>query len=764
MRSLRRAALLVAGGYAVVATVWIIASDRAALLLFGADRLPQLQTVKGLAYVAVTSAVLYLIVRGLLGRAASALVRERVLSERLDRIHALLRETATLLISVEDDRELLELVCERAVTVGGFTGAWVGALESHGAVGVVAAYRAEAIAHLESTDQDACGEMRCPVWQVLTGSELIVENDVQAHTAGSRWKALSEAGVRSLVAIPVSRNDTEVLALCVFSAESNAFGPAETVALERLGTDLATGLERLAAAQQRAEMTARLEESERRYRDLFISAPRPMWVYDLETLRFLAVNDAAIAQYGYSRDEFLAKAITDIRPPDDIDRFLANVAQVGEGFERAGMWRHVTSDGRVIDVEITSHVIEWEWRRAELVVADDVTAVLESTRALERARARLATIIETSPVPIVVSDADGAITVWNPAAETVFGWSAEEVLGKPNPIVPREEWSEHVGGLGAPDWAAAPAQFQASRMTKGGQSREVVVHTAALDTVPGAPKERVAVIVDITERVKVEAELALHRQHLEELVEERTRELLLANEELQRATQVKSQFLASMSHELRTPLNSIIGFSGVLLQGLAGALEPEQESQIRMINRSGNHLLALINDVLDLSRIESGQVHLEAASFDLCEVVRFVVETLRSDAEGKGLELHADCPDVGVAGFADKLKTQQILFNLVGNGVKFTDEGSVKVKVVAGSETVDVHVTDTGPGILPHEHELVFEEFQQSSGVSQTTPSGTGLGLTISRRLARLMGGDVSLTSNHGSGSVFTFTLPRNRV
>ena len=128
MRSVRRTALLVAGGYAFLATVRIIASDRALLLLFGADRLPQLQTVKGLAYVAVTSLLLYLVVRALLGRAASALEREKVLSERLDRVHALLRETTTLLIRVEDERELLELVCERAVTVGGFTGAWVGAL------------------------------------------------------------------------------------------------------------------------------------------------------------------------------------------------------------------------------------------------------------------------------------------------------------------------------------------------------------------------------------------------------------------------------------------------------------------------------------------------------------------------------------------------------------------------------------------------------------------------------------------------------------
>lgn len=274
--------------------------------------------------------------------------------------------------------------------------------------------------------------------------------------------------------------------------------------------------------------------------------------------------------------------------------------------------------------------------------------------------------------------------------------------------------------------------------------------------------ERLADYISFSTRfMREQAELAAHRAHLEEMVAERTRELSEMNERLTQATVAKSQFLANMSHELRTPLNSIIGFSGILVQGLSGNLGSEQRKQVEMINRSGRYLLSLINDVLDLSRIEAGRIRLETDEFDVSEVARAVAASLRPQADDKGLELKVILPDHPVVMLSDPDKLRQILYNLAGNAVKFTERGTVEIAVrVDAGRTLVIDVADSGIGIAPDEIASVFEEFHQSEATELAKSQGTGLGLAISRRLAELLGGGITAASTLGEGSVFTVTLP----
>ena len=473
----------------------------------------------------------------------------------------------------------------------------------------------------------------------------------------------------------------------------------------------------------------RAADAESEWRTLFQANPHAMWVYDLDTLRFLAVNDVAIDRYGYSVEEFLSMRISDIRPAQDIPALLDNVEAVGEGVDFAGTWRHLTRSGELLDVEITSHVIEWRGHRAELVLADDVTARVRAERNARSTREQFATIVRAAPLPIIMLDLDGKVSLWNGAAEAVFGWSAEEVLGQSLPIIPTALTEEYRAAFKRAAGGERDLTVETVRQTKDGRLIDVIVHTTSAYGQDGTSRGALAMIEDVTERKRAEAELRVYREHLEELVESRTRELNLANERLSRATRIKSEFLANMSHELRTPLNSIIGFSGVLLQGLAGDLTEEQSKQVSMVYRAGKHLLDLINDILDLSKIEAGRASVVVGDFDVGELVGSVVESLRPECEAKGLGLTLDVSGPPVRAMTDRTKVNQIVLNLVGNAVKFTEQGHVDVSVRQTENLFEVIVSDTGPGVPEDELSAIFDEFTQAMRRADEKPAGTGLGL-----------------------------------
>ena len=299
------------------------------------------------------------------------------------------------------------------------------------------------------------------------------------------------------------------------------------------------------------------------------------------------------------------------------------------------------------------------------------------------------------------------------------------------------------------------------------------MRTAAARIGAGAYDERIELrrrdeLGDLADDLnRMAASLQASVQVLEQRVEERTRELQQALAELSRkgrelevASEHKSHFLANMSHELRTPLNAIIGFSQVLRQRLFGPINAKQEEYLDDILSSGNHLLDLINDVLDLSKVEAGQVELEIAPFSLREALERGVVMVREPATERGIGLSLElAPGIDLVE-GDERRLRQVIFNLLSNAVKFTPEGgSVVVASAQVDGEVQVSVTDTGPGIAAEDRERIFEEFQQTNvGVRQR--EGTGLGLALSKRLVELHGGRIWVESEPGHGSRFVFTLP----
>lgn len=259
-------------------------------------------------------------------------------------------------------------------------------------------------------------------------------------------------------------------------------------------------------------------------------------------------------------------------------------------------------------------------------------------------------------------------------------------------------------------------------------------------------------------RAKLERELAEYRFHLEELVNQRTAELALAKEAAESANRAKTAFLANMSHELRTPLNAILGFAQLMERD--PTLDSDHRRELQTINRSGRHLLALINDVLEISRIEAGHTLLQNKPFDFLDMLHSVEEMIRLRAAMKGLTFKLEQPGelpYSVVGDGQRLK--QVLLNLLGNAVKYTEQGEITLRMTPCGERIRFEVSDTGIGIAPEDQTRIFQAFYQTD-IGLSLGEGAGLGLTLSREFVHMMGGEISVQSQLGQGSVFTFSVP----
>lgn len=437
------------------------------------------------------------------------------------------------------------------------------------------------------------------------------------------------------------------------------------------------------------------------------------------------------------------------------------------GYEAVGDQREVRltrNDGAAIDLKIWTR----RWQEGTVTIFADnsllrptdpeVQQLLDREReALTRMRAerRFRELLEAAPDAIIEVDRKGCILTLNAATEKLFGYSREELLGQPvEALVPDHVRANHAGHRANYKSHPATRPMGSGLVLEGRRKNGTTVPVEiSLSPVKSEDGFRVtAIIRDVTERRQAE-------ERLREAQASYTSELELRNREVERANRHKTEFLASMSHELRTPLHTVIGFSELLAEETRGPLNDDQKRYVNHIYRDSQHLLALINEVLDLSRIESGRLQLRRQTVDMGALLDDALSAVRPKVIEKSIELEADpCDGVFING--DPTRVRQVLYNLLSNAVKFTPGGGrIGVAAQVKEGFAQISVSDTGIGIPPEEHELIFEAFHQVGEAGEAL-EGTGLGLPITRRLVEAHGGRIRVESQPGSGSCFIFTLP----
>jgi PAS domain S-box-containing protein len=709
-------------------------------------------------------------------------VREETLRQT-NRALQLLSECNAAVVQATQEQTLLEDVCNIAVGTAGYYLAWVGYAEQDDArtVRVVAhaGPGADLLKQLYiSWADNAYGHGS--VGPSIRSGKPCIGRDILNNPDFAPWyEFFSQLKFGSVVSVPLRAEGASFGALAIYAAETNAFDAAEVGLLEELGKNLAHGIMALRARKERAEAVAGLERtraeledrvvertaqlrqeildrklaeeslrrSEQKYRELVENANSIILRMDvLGRLTFF--NEFAQRFFGYEERELLGRSVIGTIVPEtetggrDLVQMIRELASHPERYERNEN-ENVRRNGERVWIAWTNKPVSDQSGQVTgvLCIGNDITELKRAEMQLQIFRK----FADNAGEAMAMADLDGRIIYMNTALVQMLG-ETEWTPGQDKNFMDcfRIEQRQRLQAEILPvlfnhgDWTG-----ELDVLSRDGRHIPTLVNLFLIRDDAGQPKYIAELITDMTHQKEAE------------------REILRAKDLAESADRIKSAFLASMSHELRTPLNSIIGFTGILLQGLAGPLNDEQKKQMGMIQKSARHLLQLINDVLDISKIEAGQLNLSIERYDLCESFKSVLQVIRPMAEKKGLRLIADIDFAGCNIVSDRRRVEQILINLVNNAIKFTDHGEVRIKSTVDGMRLITSITDTGIGISTENIPTLFETFRQIDSGLTRSYEGTGLGLSICRRLVEMLGGEIWATSEGDQkGSTFTFTLP----
>ncbi|MBX3279953.1 MAG: PAS domain S-box protein [Acidobacteria bacterium] len=678
---------------------------------------------------------------------------------RITKLYAALSQVNQAIVMAPTREELFEKICRALVEHGGFRMAWIGRHDADNNLLVPVAKWGDENNYTQGlvvrTDEGPQG--RGPTGTAFRSGQPYVCNDTLNDPATLPWRLdLERRGLRASAAFAIRMNGATWGTLSVYADTPGYFHDKEIALLEEAAADISFALDNFARDEARRKAERTLYSEVQFSGTMIESMPGILYFYDMAG-RFLRWNRNFETVSGYSGEEIAGMHPLDFFAGEEKALLEQRIAEVFEKGESSVEALFLSKDGALTPYFFTGRRVEFEGQTCLVGVGIDVSERRAAENRLAESERKYRELVEHANSIILRWNSDGRITFLNEFGQKFFGYSEEEIIGRHvmGTIVPATESSGRDLERLIEEICAAPESFEQNinENTRRDGRRVWIAWTNRIEKdADGRVTEILSIGADITARKQAEAER--EKRHRAEA-----------------ADRIKSAFLATMSHELRTPLNSIIGFTGVILQGLAGPLNEEQGKQLEMVQASARHLLALVNDVLDISKIEAGQLEVARRPFDLRRSIEKAVATVKPQTEAKGLNLRVDIADDLGTAISDERRFGQVLLNLLSNAVKFTERGEISLAaelvadfgangVESEQRAIRLRVSDTGMGIRTEDLPTLFQPFRQiDSGLSRNH-EGTGLGLAICRRLTDLMGGEIHAESEWGVGSTFIVTLP----
>lgn len=689
-------------------------------------------------------------------------------AERMNQLYTALRYINQAIVRLGTRAELFARVCQMLVEPGGFRMAWVGWYDPDTQRLLPVAESGDEGGYLQSIQiyVDDRPEGRGPTGIAFRENRTYICNDMFSDPATLPWRPdLARRGFRASAVFPIRLHGKVEGTLSVYAEQPGFFQEGEISLLTQAAADLSFALDTLAERDETLLARALAEREQRFTNSLIESMPGIFYLYDA-TGRFLRWNQNFESTSGYGSREIARMHPLDFFDGAEKQLLSQRIAEVFERGESSVEALFVSKDGRRTPYFFTGKRISFDGETCLVGVGVDISKRKEAEDALSKSEQRYRTTLDNILEGCQLIGFDWRYLYLNDAAAVHNRRPNQELLGQRMPDAwPGIDQTEVFRMLKRCLEERLPLHQETEFVFPDGTSGWFDVRTQPV------PEGIFVLSIDISDRKRAETALHELNESLEQKVRERTLDLKAALERAESADRIKSAFLATMSHELRTPLNSIIGFSGILLRGMAGPLNPEQSKQLGMVKGSAGHLLELINDVLDLSKIEAGEFEVRLAPFDLRESIERVAASVRPLAEQKGLTLNVVISEPLEPLESDRRRVEQILLNLLHNAIKFTDQGTVTLSADMAHEllqkasgtperVVRLQVADTGIGIQPQDLPTLFRPFQQIDAGLGRQHEGTGLGLAICLRLCKLLGGDVRVESRFQHGSVFTAILP----
>ncbi|HKJ82590.1 MAG TPA: PAS domain S-box protein [Mariprofundaceae bacterium] len=690
---------------------------------------------------------------------------------RMARLYAALGQINQEIVRTSDHDRLLQLVCRILVEYGGFRMAWFGRYDPERRLLMPVAVHGEAFGDLLGSEFPL-GEngQESPWARVFRTERNYICNEISRTAHDLPWvEGTDTVDYFAYAVFPVRKQGQLCGELSVYADEPNFFRDEPVALLQEVVSDVSYAVDSFVRERKRrrAEIKA---ERERIFSDTIIESMPGIVLFFDQRGHILRWNRNLESVTGHSRGEIEMMQPLDFFAQEDRSAMRQGISVILEKGEASSEASLINRADEPVPYLLTGRRTAFNGKPCLIMMGFDISRRREIETRLRSSEENLAMAQRIAHLGSWENDLVHHRLTWSDEIYRIFGIASSESMPSYNTFMEAvhpadQDRLRQAQQLAMSGEGVLELEY---RVVRPDGTVRWVYETGNMERDrAGKPLKLMGAILDITERKEAEKTLRELNESLEREVAARTSELREALLRAEAADEVKSRFLATMSHELRTPLNSIIGFTGTVLNGMAGPLTKEQSKQLEMVQQSARHLLELINDVLDISKIEANQLQIRTESFNLRGSLDRVISSMRPMAERKGVQLNATITTGLETMRSDRRRVEQILLNLINNAIKFTEEGMVSVRVGGGQLQGDgtlsplcFEIADTGIGIETDDLATLFRPFHQLDGSIARQHEGTGLGLAICQRLAELLEGEISVESEPSKGSTFTVLLP----